>query len=323
MPAMPLDEQELTDRVRKALGGRDVEPVAPLTGGASSLTFSTTIVDSGEEVVVKACPPGLAPVRNRDMLRQARAQRALLGTPVPVPAVLAEDPGAPPEVPPFFVMARLPGICLELGFLPPEEFPPADHVRGRQLECARLMGELHQLDPAALGIDDEPETTLVAEVQRWTASLDVCEEDLRAGSEDVGARLLATVPEATPSRLLHGDFRTGNVLAAGDRVTSVIDWEIWCRGDRRVDLAWFLLFVEDERYPSPPGTPTVGELLDRYQVAAGTEVRDLDWFRALVRYKQFSAGAFITRNARRRGAPVTPVDNGDNWLLTSARTLLG
>ena len=50
---------------------------------------------------------------------------------------------------------------------------------------------------------------------------------------------------------------------------------------------------------------------------------DLDWFRALVRYKQVSAGAFIARNARRRGGPVTPVDNSENWLLISARQLLG
>ncbi|MGD9797459.1 MAG: phosphotransferase, partial [Acidimicrobiia bacterium] len=136
-------------------------------------------------------------------------------------------------------------------------------------------------------------------------------------------RLLATVPAAEPSALLHGDFRTGNVLAEEDHVTAVIDWEIWSRSDPRIDLAWFLVFVEDERRESPPGTPSVDELLETYVAARGAPVADLDWFRALVRYKQTATGAFITRNARRRGAPVTPVDNSTSWLLTSARQLLG
>jgi aminoglycoside phosphotransferase (APT) family kinase protein len=317
-----MDEAELTQRVGRALG-RPVETVAPLSGGGSSLVYSTTITDTGEKIVVKACPPGLEPVRHRDMLRQARAHRALQDTRIPVPPLLAEDAGQPPEVPPFFVMDFLPGICVELGFLPPDEFPPAEEVRGRQSDTARLMGELHQVDPSAIGLGDEPETTLDAEVQRWTDSLNVCDEDLRAGSEDVGERLLATIPPALPSRMLHGDFRTGNVLADGEHVTSVIDWEIWSRGDPRGDLAWFLMFVEDGRRQSPPGTPSVDELLAVYESAGGAPVSELDWFRSLVRYKQFSAGAFVTRNARRRGAPATAVDNTDNWLLIDARRLLG
>jgi aminoglycoside phosphotransferase (APT) family kinase protein len=321
MPALPLDEADFTERLATALG-RKVEPVSPLTGGASSLTYWSTIVDTGEKVVAKVCPPGLAPTRNRDMLRQARAQRALEGSPVPVPAVLAEDAGNPPDVPPFFVMSYAPGECVELSFQPPDALPPPDDVRGRQLETARIMGELHQLDVTGIGLGDEPEMTLSQEAQRWTDSLDACDEDLRAGSEDVGARLQETVPEGQPARLLHGDVRTGNVLAEGPHVTSVIDWEIWSIGDPRVDLAWFLLFVEDDRRTPPAGTPGVDELLDAYQASAGATVTDLDWFRALVRYKQFSAGAFIQRNARRRGAPVTVVDNTDDWLLSSARALL-
>ncbi|MET0628648.1 MAG: phosphotransferase family protein, partial [Acidimicrobiia bacterium] len=317
MPALPLDESDFTARVAAALG-REVTPVSALTGGASSLTYWATIVESGEKVVAKVCPPGLTPTRNRDMLRQARAQRALQGSAVPVPAVLAEDAGEPPEVPPFFVMEYAPGECVELSFLPPDAVPAPEQVRGRQLDTARFMGELHQIDVADLDLGGESESTLAQEVQRWTDSLDACDEDLRAGSEDVGERLLATIPDALPGRLLHGDFRTGNVLADEDRVTSVIDWEIWSIGDPRVDLGWFLIFVEDPRRTPPAGTPSVDELLETYQRSAGMEVTDLDWFRALVRYKQFSAGAFITRNARRRGAPVQPVDNSDDWLLSSA-----
>ncbi len=81
-------------------------------------------MDGGDKIVVKVSPPGLDPVRNRDMLRQARVHKALEGSPVPVPTVLATDAGDPPDVPPFFVMEFVPGECVELAFLAPGDFGP-------------------------------------------------------------------------------------------------------------------------------------------------------------------------------------------------------
>src|SRR6476659_8977755 len=107
MPARPLDLDELRQRL-VPLGAADV---APLAGGASSLTFSARVGD--QRVVVKVAPPGLPPVLNRDVLRQARVLRALHGTAVPVPDVLWEDAGDPPDEPPLFVMSFVAGASLE------------------------------------------------------------------------------------------------------------------------------------------------------------------------------------------------------------------
>ena len=145
-------------------------------------------------------------------------------------------------------MERVPGDCIEVAMAPEGSFPP-DVVRGRQLDTCRVMAELHKVDPDTVGLGDEPVVSLEAEVQRWKNSLDACDEDLKAGTDDVYDRLLATIPASIPSRLLHGDFRTGNTLAVHDRVTAVIDWEIWSRSDPRIDLAWFLIFVEDDGGP--------------------------------------------------------------------------
>jgi aminoglycoside phosphotransferase (APT) family kinase protein len=320
MPALPMDEAELTRRVSSAVGA-EVEAVEPLSGGASSLVYSTRVASSGQELVVKSCPPGVEPIRNRDMLRQAHLHHALAGGELPIPAVVGEDAGAPPEVPPFFVMERLAGECVEVGFAPPGTFPPS-WVRGRQLDTVRLMAQLHTIDPESVGLSGEPVVSLEAEVQRWKQALDACDQDQRVHTDDVHERLLASVPAPAPSRVLHGDFRTGNVLAVEDRVTTVIDWEIWSRSDPRIDLAWFLIFVENDT-PNPEGTPPVDELLATYEAGVGGEVKDLDWFRALARYKQVAARAIISRNARRRGGPVTSVDNTTSWQLVSARELLG
>ena len=45
-------------------------------------------------------------------------------------------------------------------------------------------------------------------------------------------------PGTTPC-LVHGDFRTGNLLVTPDGVTAVLDWEIVHGGDPLEDLGWF------------------------------------------------------------------------------------
>src|SRR5215212_9160954 len=84
---------DLRARAQRVVGeGVVVGPVAPLTGGASSLTFVTEV--AGDRVVLKVAPPGLPPVRNRDVLRQGVLMRALAGHPgVVVPEVVFEDAG--------------------------------------------------------------------------------------------------------------------------------------------------------------------------------------------------------------------------------------
>src|SRR5260221_1875849 len=81
--------------------GAHVLGVSPLTGGTSSLTFLAELagVAAGETpVVLKVAPPGLAPVRNRDVLRQARLQKAVQGDRRPLaPDVLFFDRGDSPD----------------------------------------------------------------------------------------------------------------------------------------------------------------------------------------------------------------------------------
>ena len=82
-----------------------------LAGGASSLTYAG--LRGNQRVVVKVAPPGVPPIAHRDVLRQARIIRALAPTPVPVPELLFDDPGDPPDVPPLFVMSFIDGMSCE------------------------------------------------------------------------------------------------------------------------------------------------------------------------------------------------------------------
>src|SRR5436190_2787559 len=164
MPAQPLDVAQLRDR----LAPLDADELAPLSGGASSLTFSARV--GGARVVVKVAPPGLAPVLNRDVLRQARLLRALHGSAVPVPEVIWEDAGDPPDVPPLFVMSFVAGDSLEPLFDLDGGVPEAI-VAERMRNAATTLGALHAIDPRAIGLVAEPIVGVGAEIDRWCRAL--------------------------------------------------------------------------------------------------------------------------------------------------------
>ncbi|HVV10522.1 phosphotransferase family protein [Amycolatopsis sp.] len=296
--------ERATAAAQKWAPGSKVTAVSPLTGGASSLTFVADLAGAPEErAVLKVAPPGLAPVRNRDVLRQGRLMAALHGRPgVRVPPVLFSDPGEPPADSPFVAMGLVPGECREPVLTEdraPERFP---EVRAAALDAAEVLAAIHALDPAAVGLGDEPVVTLGAEIDRWTRAFGTVPADLQHGYQRYAEILHDTMPEALPPVVNHGDYRLGNTLCRHGRVEAVIDWEIWSVGDPRIDLAWFTFFTDEARHPAAPlasetGMPTAAELLAAY----GADLPDLRWFEALTRYKEAGATALLIKRGRKNG----------------------
>jgi aminoglycoside phosphotransferase (APT) family kinase protein len=298
-----MPELEL-DPVAARLIAAGVAEVRPLTGGASSLTYAGVM--AGRGVVVKVAPPGVPPILNRDVLRQARIIRVLGETPVPVPEVLWEDAGAPPDVPPLFVMSFLEGSSVEPLFDTAVSDAPRNMVARRLRNAARTMAELHRLDPPSL-LGDEPVIGPEQEIDRWRRLLQTVDPVLVPGWEPVGEALWSTVPAALPAAIVHGDFRLGNLLAVDERITGVVDWEIWTVGDPRVDVGWFLLNGDPHTYrrltPYTGSTPPPAELAWTYADALGRELPDLAWFQALASFKSAATWSLIVKHDRRRATP--------------------
>jgi aminoglycoside phosphotransferase (APT) family kinase protein len=288
--------------------GARVAGVHSLEGGKSSLTYLVTL-ERDAPIVVKLAPPGLPPTRNRDVLRQARVQDAIVRSGrAPVAPVLFTDHGAPPEVPPLYAMAFVEGESFEPLLDAVAELPPPTTIRRRQLGAARALAGLHSIAPGAVGLDTEPEVSLVDEVERWTRIFETVPDDLRPGYRAPAEALLASLPAPVPSTIVHGEFRLGNLLARGDDVVAIIDWELWTREDPRVDLSWFLSYVDADEQPSairptPAGMPTRAELLAAYEDAAGAAVADLEWFDAHARFKMAAIAALVNKHNRRREHP--------------------
>ncbi|OMC23621.1 phosphotransferase family protein [Mycobacterium colombiense] len=293
-----LDPTELRRRLDRA----GVTDVAPLAGGASSLTFAGT--SDGQRVVIKVAPPGVEPVAHRDVLRQARIIKALAVTSVPVPTVLWEDAGDPPATPPLYVMSHIEGDCVEPLF---DDCPPVSHLGDRYRNACRTMAALHSLAPTDLGLSDEPVVDPVAEVHRWSDTLGTVDPALVPDWPRVRDTLLDCAPSAMAPRVVHGDFRLGNLLAAGSRVNAVIDWEIWSIGDPRIDAGWFLINCDPDTYrrvSAPDGmVPPIAELAELYGSELGCEVSDLGWFSALACFKSAATWSLIVKHNRRRAAP--------------------
>ncbi len=102
-------------------------------------------MSDGHDVVVKVAPAGVPPTLNRDVLRQARLLRALKDTAVPVPEVLWEDGGDPPNSPPLFVMSYVEGSSLEPLF-DLEGAEDTAIVAERLRSAIRVMASMHALD---------------------------------------------------------------------------------------------------------------------------------------------------------------------------------
>ena len=310
--------QELLIRARRAFRERwpaaEIDELEPLPGGISSLTFAATLRGAGtgdRRVVIKVAPTGLPPVRNRDVLRQARVMEAVrdaLG--VHVPAVLVRDAGAPP----FFVMEFVAGEAYEPRWDVSEAPPAPEAVDARARAAARMLARLQAIEPASAGLADEPALSLTHELKRWGALFATAGDDLRGNESELQRALGDRVPAPMPPRILHGDYRLGNMQFAGDRLAAIIDWEIWSVGDPRTDLAWLMMFADPvaQRVPGrdaanraaadamPSGTALLAEYL---RVAGGDEPADLDWFLAFCDYKLGAAMSVLAKRNRRLPKP--------------------
>ncbi len=301
-----------TEAARALASSAFVRSIVPLSGGYSSLTYQAVLASSGEpdrRIVLKVAPPGLEPVRNRDVLRQARvlaALRDVVG--VRVPDVLFESIGAPPQRPPFFAMSFADGDSVD-PLVDRADEPAGVVLAARALAAARMLGAMHHCSPTSIGLGGEPAMGLRAEVERWCRALESVDDDLRLDGPALGDRLLEVLPAEDVPVLVHGDYKLGNMRCQGAEICALVDWEIWSIGDGRTDLAWFLMML-DPRYPARvrdvPELPTPGEIQGAYEAVLGRSVHDMGWFHAFVRFKQAATTALITKQARKRGEPGYP-----------------
>ena len=204
-----------------------------------------------------------------------RVYQALQGSRVPVPEVfwLEADPKWLER--PFFIMGRLPGDASPQRLVASGFGGHAETIAQQKVD---ILARIHGLDWRALGLDfldapAGPEQCAEHEIGRWEAIMRAQEQEPQPALELALAWLRAHRPVAQTIALVHADYRTGNFLVDGDRITGILDWEMVHLGDPLEDVAW--VCVRSWRWAGDArmgGLLSREELYRRYEAASALRV---------------------------------------------------
>lgn len=158
-----------------------------------------------------------------------------------------------------------------------------------------LQCRIHALDHRTLP-DRVPRRGARGEVAEWTRLLRWPGIDLGPVLNAALSWLRTHIPSDTSSCLVHGDFKTNNLLFGADGEITVLDWELAHVGDPAEDLAWTMLWTT--RYDLVGGLLSVEDYLAAYQARGRRTIaaRTLLFWRVLALVKL--AAIFLTGVSR-------------------------
>jgi aminoglycoside phosphotransferase (APT) family kinase protein len=286
-------EAWLRPRLPAARGPLRVEQ---FPGGHSNLTYCLRFEPADAppfEAVLRRPPLGPLAPRAHDMSREHRVLSRLAGAFPPAPRVLlfCDDPaviGAP-----FYVMERRHGVVVRREW--PEELPDTAEAR-RRAGFALLDGlvALHQVDFDAVGLGDlgRPAGFVERQVRGWSERWERARTRGIPLMDQLGRRLLATIPPSPAATLVHNDWKLDNVMldpADPGHLVAAFDWEMATLGDPLMDLGTLLGYWPEPGDPPArignpagpttlPGFPTRAELVERYARARGVDCSRIGWY---------------------------------------------
>jgi aminoglycoside phosphotransferase (APT) family kinase protein len=211
-----------------------------LSGGASQETYRIDAVVAGQAVryALRRAAGGETgrPEGRPGLAVEARLMEVARSAGVPEPRVVAELEGAD-GVGDGFVMEWLDGETLGARIA---RSPELDEIRPRlAYQCGQILATIHGIDPEATGLSTHLETV---PTERFVTEMWHQYQQLATPQPmiDFTARwLLDHLPPEAEPRLVHNDFRNGNLMVdphAG--VIAVLDWEVSHLGDPGRDLGW-------------------------------------------------------------------------------------
>jgi acyl-CoA dehydrogenase len=211
--------------------------LSQLTGGQSNPTYK--ISDGNSHFVLRKKPGGVLLPSAHAVDREYRVMKALAGTDVPVPQMLAycEDESIIGTA--FFIMEYLDGRVFADQSLP----SLSASERGQIYEqMNRTIAAIHRLDYGSLGLETfgKSGNYFARQIARWSRQV----REANIAIPDSLNKLMGWLPEHIPAEdetsLIHGDFRMDNLIfhKTDLRIIGVLDWELSTLGNPLADFAY-------------------------------------------------------------------------------------
>ena len=296
--------------LREFLAGAGLEAPADLSAvpygdGHSNVTYS---LSTG--VVLRRPPRGPLPPSAHDVLREARLLRALEGTAVRTPRVLAACEDESVIGSPFYVMEEIQGDVITATM--PDALDTPQERRRVAGELVDALAEVHSVDFTSLQLEGfgKPTGYLERQLRRFLGLWDINKTREIPAVESVAEWLQSNFPQSGPATVVHGDYRLGNTMLAPQapaRLIAIFDWEMSTIGDPLADLGYLCTFwvsrddppagvFERHAITRAPGFPSREELVARYEERSGRSMGDIRWYRAMALWKII---VFMEGNYRR------------------------
>lgn len=229
-------EDEIETIVRANFPDRRVRNVTRTSRGFKNEAFDVEL--DGTSVVVKVCT-GSDERRFRNGVHVCN----LLGanTSIPVAEILTYDTSRELVPDPYFVAEN----AGESRYDEYDEMPLATRSAVVS-ELGAILGRIHD----TFGFDSSgPDFGGSQDEKRWVDVFESTLEEHRSALADTAFEgvaqrvaselpvILDRVPSRVEPRLLHGDYRIGNVVFRGEEVSAVVDWEETMAGHAAFDVA--------------------------------------------------------------------------------------
>jgi aminoglycoside phosphotransferase (APT) family kinase protein len=306
LPGARFDEAALAGYLRGRLPGFDGEmQVSQFQAGQSNPTYRLD-TPAGAYVLRKKPAGALLPSAHA-VDREFTVIRALQGRiPVPKVHVYCDDESVLGQ--PFYVMELVPGRVMPDARLleaPREERTPLS------LELVTVLARLHQVDYREAGLEGfgRPEGYVARQLARWSKQYAASRVEENADMDGLIGWLEANLPGADEASIVHGDYRSHNVIFAPDaaRIAAVLDWELATIGHPIADLAYcclpYYLPPDDVRgfhgeTPQALGIPEEAQMLEAYCKAAGrADVPNWRYFIVFALFRSAAIRAGIYKRA--------------------------
>lgn len=264
--------------------------VAQFNGGQSNPTYRLTTPRG--RYVLRRKPAGDIVKGAHDVLREARIQRALAQTNVPVAPILAVCEDRTIIGSEFYIMQMIEGrVIWDAAF----REVPREQRSAYFEEMNRVISELHAVDREAVGLADYGPSGnyFDRQLRRW--SKQYLADEIAGRNPDMDALLewLPTViPHQEETTIVHGDFRCDNLIfhPTEPRILAVLDWELSTLGHPLADFSYHAMMYRmppdivaglGGADPIPLGLPSEATYVEKYCRRTGREgISDWDFHMA-------------------------------------------